>query len=96
MLIRRHPPRSDKRARSQLMEHQLIVLHVALLVFQRRHPAATENRPDRDHNTHTSPPSAPQKFKAPESLGPTPGRTEHPHDFPHNRRRLLGSTGLTG
>jgi len=50
MLIRRRSPCPDKRARGQLMEHQLVVSHVALLFFQRRHPAATENRPDSDHD----------------------------------------------
>src|SRR3989304_1108473 len=50
MLIRRRSPCPDKRAGGQLMEHQLVVSHVALLFFQRRHPAATKDQPNSDHD----------------------------------------------
>jgi hypothetical protein len=96
MLIRRRSPCPDKRAGGQLMEHQLVLSHVAFLFFQRRHPTATESRPESDHDEHTGPSRAPQKFKAPEPLRTAPGRSEHAHEFAHNRRRLLGSTGFTG
>lgn len=78
------------------MKRQLVVSHMALLFFQWRHPAATEQGPDCGHDTHADPSRAPQNIKEAEPPSAAPSLSEYIHDLPHNRRRLFGSIGFTG
>jgi len=78
------------------MEQQLVVSHMLLLYFQWGHPAATDDRPEYQHDEYTAPSRAPQNTKKLGPLCTAPDRFKDAGETLHNRRRLLGSTGFTG